>query len=95
MYSEDAIGSTFLAELSGTSRPGHLIGRAPHGQAEVVVRFTARGRVTQDRRRIFEGSGEIYLADESLAVSAQGRYARLPLNEISSIDPETLGWRVY
>ena len=59
------------------------------------VELTARGRVVDPSQRLFEGSGEIYLPDGSVAVAATGRFMRLPLDEISSIDPEALGWRVY
>ena len=59
------------------------------------VELTARGRITRRRRRLFEGSGEIYLPDGSVAVSAEGRFMTLTLEEISQIDPRELGWRVY
>ncbi|MFQ5349507.1 MAG: PaaI family thioesterase [Thermoanaerobaculia bacterium] len=59
------------------------------------VELTARGRVVDPHQRLFEGSGEIYLPDGTVAVSANGRFMRLPLDEISGIDPEELGWRVY
>lgn len=59
------------------------------------VELTARGRITRDRRRLFDGSGEIYLPDGSVAVTATGRYARLALDQIADVDPESLGWRVY
>ena len=59
------------------------------------VELTARGRIGTRRRRLFEGSGEIYLPDGSVAVSATGRFIRLPLDEISGIDPDELGWRIY
>ncbi len=59
------------------------------------VELTARGRVTRNRRRLFEGGGEIYLPDGTIAVSATGRFIRLPLDEISGIEPAALGWRVY
>lgn len=59
------------------------------------VELTARGRVVDRRRRLFEGSGEIYLPDGTIAVAATGRFVRLRLEEISGIDPERLGWRVY
>ncbi len=59
------------------------------------VELTARGRITRERRRVFEGSGEIYLPDGKVAVSATGRYLKMPLETISDIDPEALGWRVY
>ncbi len=57
--------------------------------------LTARGRIVRHRRRLFEGTGEIYLPDGTVAVSAEGRFVSLPLREISQIDPEELGWRVY
>lgn len=73
--------------------------------AELTVRFQkpvpldveleARGRITRDRRRLFEGSGEIYLPDGDVAVTATGRFLKMPLEKISEADPETLGWRVY
>lgn len=59
------------------------------------VELTARGRIVRHRRRLFEGSGEIYLPDGTVAVSAEGRFITLSLQEISQIDPEELGWKVY
>ena len=37
------------------------------------------GRITRDRRRFFEGTGEILLADGSIAVTAEGKYPKQPL----------------
>ena len=59
------------------------------------VELVARGRLIGERRRLFEGTGEIYLPDGSVAVAVKGKFMRLPLEEISGIDPEELGWRVY
>ncbi len=59
------------------------------------IELTARGRIVRHRRRLFDGTGEIYLPDGSVAVSAEGRFVSLSLQEISQIDPEELGWRVY
>lgn len=59
------------------------------------VPLTARGRISRDRSRIFDGTGEIYLPDGSVAVTAEARYFKLSLQQISDIDPEQLGWRVY
>lgn len=59
------------------------------------VELTARGRITERRRRFFFGSGEVYLPDGTVAATATGRYLEMPLDDISDIDPETLGWRVY
>lgn len=66
-----------------------------HQPVPLEVELTARGRITRHRRRLFEGTGEIYLPDGTVAVSAEGRYMTLPLAEISRIDLEALGWRVY
>ena len=59
------------------------------------VELTARGRITREHRRLFDGEGELLLPDGSVAASARARYARLPLEAISELDPESLGWRVY
>ena len=59
------------------------------------VELSARGRVTRDRSRIFEASGEIYLPDGRPAATATGRYLKMPLEKISEDDPSELGWQVY
>ena len=66
-----------------------------HKPVPLDVELSARGRITRVRRRIFEGTGEIYLPDGTAAVTVKGRYLELPLDEISDIDPQTLGWRIY
>jgi acyl-coenzyme A thioesterase PaaI-like protein len=43
----------------------------------------AVGRITRDTRRLFEGSGEILLADGSVAVEATGRYLKMELEAIA------------
>ncbi|MBF4509883.1 MAG: PaaI family thioesterase [Aeromicrobium sp.] len=48
--------------------------------------IVARGRITKDSGRIFEGSGEIRLTDGSVAVEAHGRYLRLPIDRIAEGD---------
>jgi acyl-coenzyme A thioesterase PaaI-like protein len=73
--------------------------------AELTVRFlqpvpldaelTARGRITRQARRIFEGTGELYLPDGVIAVTATGRYWKMPLGEIANLEDRDLGWRVY
>jgi acyl-coenzyme A thioesterase PaaI-like protein len=66
-----------------------------HQPVPLEIELTACGRITHERRRLFEGTGEIYLPDGSVAVSAKARYIKLPLDAISDIDPEEFGWRVY
>ena len=43
----------------------------------------AVGRITKDSSRLFEGTGEIVLADGSVAVEASGKYLRLPIERIA------------
>ncbi len=52
------------------------------------------GRITRDTRRIFEGEGQLLLPDGTVAVSAYGKYIKLPLEQISDFDPEEQEWRV-
>ncbi len=59
------------------------------------VELTARGRITRDLHHIFEGAGELFLPDGTIAATAHGKYVRLKLTDISGMDPEELGWRVY
>ena len=39
-------------------------------------------RITKDSDRMFEGTGEIILADGTVAVEARGKYLRLPIDHI-------------
>jgi len=52
------------------------------------------GRITRDSSRIFEGTGEILLADDTIAVSAQGKYMKMSLNKIADWDTTGDEWRV-
>lgn len=61
--------------------------------AELTVRYLrpvpldaeirALGRITRDTRRLFEGTGEILLADGSVAVEASGKFVKMGLAEIA------------
>ena len=66
-----------------------------HKPVPLDTELTARGRITRVRRRLFEGTGEIYLPDGSAAVTTEAKYVKLHLDAISDLDPEELGWRVY
>ncbi len=46
----------------------------------------AVARITKDSRRIFEGSGEILLADGTVAVEATGKYMKMPIDQIADGD---------
>jgi len=43
----------------------------------------AVARITKDSRRIFEGTGEIILADGTVAVEASGKYLKMPIDKIA------------
>ena len=74
----------------------------------VTVEFTTRykrpipldgeirvvGRVTKDTKRHFEGSGEIVLADGSIAAAGRGRYLKLPIDQIADFDMAAQEWQV-
>jgi hypothetical protein len=53
----------------------------PYGVELKVV-----GRITEDNRRIFRGTGELYLPDGTLAASAEGRYLKRPVGQITDDD---------
>jgi uncharacterized protein (TIGR00369 family) len=46
----------------------------------------AVGRITNDRGRLFEGSGEIVLEDGTVAVEATGKYMRMAIDKIAEGD---------
>jgi acyl-coenzyme A thioesterase PaaI-like protein len=70
--------------------------------AELKVRFRrpvpldepirAVGRITRDTRRLFEGAGEILLADGVVAVEATGRYLKMDLDEIAPAGMSDAEW---
>jgi acyl-coenzyme A thioesterase PaaI-like protein len=72
--------------------------------AELTVRFrkpvplgvelTAVGRITAEKTRLFEGSGEMYLPDGSVAVEASGKFVKMELSRIATFDPEREQWYV-
>ena len=59
------------------------------------VEISARGRVLSHNRRMFTGSGEICLPDGTVAVRAEGKFLKLPLNAISGPEVELPGWQLY
>lgn len=52
------------------------------------------GRITKDTSRLFEGTGEIILADGEVAVTATGKYMKMPIEKIAQFDDEDEDWRV-
>jgi len=59
------------------------------------VELRVVGRITSMGERIFEGTGEIRLPDGEIAVMGQGKYMKLPLSKITSVDFEAEQWEVF
>ena len=51
------------------------------------------GRITNQRSRMFEGTGEILLPDGQVAVEGHGKYIKLPLDQIADFDYEEQDWK--
>ncbi|MDO4536024.1 MAG: PaaI family thioesterase [Clostridium perfringens] len=52
----------------------------------------AIGRITRNTRKIFEGEGEIILENGDIAVTAAGKYIKMPIEKISGEDLEDDEW---
>ncbi len=52
------------------------------------------GRITKDSKRLFEGSGEILLANGDIAVTACGKYIKMPIDKIADFDEQNEEWKV-
>lgn len=59
--------------------------------------FTVRARVDNDRGKLAQVSGEVVLADGSVAVEASATLVNIPQDQIEAmlVQPEALGWQVY
>ncbi len=72
--------------------------------AELTVRFrqpvpldvelTAAGRIISEKNRLFEGEGELYLPDGSVAAEAAGKFVKLDMQKLGLFDPEQEQWYV-
>lgn len=54
----------------------------------------AVGRITKDSKRLFEGTGEILLNNGEIAVSANAKYLKMPLDKIADFNEEDEEWKV-
>lgn len=52
------------------------------------------GRINADKGRLFEGSGELYLPDGSVAVEAHGKYMKRRIDQITDSDFTETSWVV-
>jgi acyl-coenzyme A thioesterase PaaI-like protein len=58
------------------------------------VELTAVGRITEEARRVFDGTGELYLPDGTVAAEATGKFVKMELNRLSAFDPTREDWRI-
>jgi uncharacterized protein (TIGR00369 family) len=58
------------------------------------VELTVLGRITNEGSRLFEGTGELYLPDGTVAVEAAGKYVKLDIAKIADFDAEQEEWYV-
>ena len=58
------------------------------------VELRVVGRITEQNKRFFFGSGELLLPDGSVAVKATGKYMKLSLDKITDFDHEEQEWIV-
>lgn len=56
--------------------------------------LTAIGRITADKSRVFEGTGELYLPDGTVAASCEGKYIKMDIAKIADFDKEREEWYV-
>lgn len=52
-----------------------------------------RGRITKDSSRLFEGTGEILLPNGDIAVTAWGKYMKMPIEKIADFNKDE-EWQV-
>lgn len=52
------------------------------------------GRITNISGRMFEGTGELILKSGEVAVTAEGKYIRMPLEKITGPEISELDWKV-
>jgi uncharacterized protein (TIGR00369 family) len=51
-------------------------------------------RITKDSSRFFEGTGELKLTTGEVAVTAEGKYLKLPIEKISDFNAEEAEWKI-
>ena len=72
--------------------------------AELTIRYRqpvpleteleAVGRITAERSRLFEASGEVLLPDGTVAVEASGKFVKLLPEVLAEFDPAAEEWQV-
>jgi uncharacterized protein (TIGR00369 family) len=58
------------------------------------VPLTIVGRITADKSRIFEGTGELLLPDGTVAAHSEGKYVKMDISKIADFDYQREEWYV-
>ncbi len=58
------------------------------------VPLTVVGRITSNRSRVFEGTGELLLPDGSAAADCVGKYIKMDITKIADFDYDREEWYV-
>jgi len=56
--------------------------------------LTAVGRITVEKSRMFEGTGELLLPDGGVAVQCAGKYLKMDITKIADFDEKREEWYV-
>lgn len=56
--------------------------------------LTAVGRITSEKSRLFEGTGEVYLPDGSIAADCVGKYIKMDITKIADFNYDREEWYV-
>jgi uncharacterized protein (TIGR00369 family) len=96
--------STILDEAIGRAIMMHSKGDVWGVTVDLQIRFKKPaplneelrvvGRITKDSSRFFEGTGELLLADGTVAAEGYGKYLKAPLEKIADFDVEAQEWSV-
>ena len=96
--------STILDETIGRAIMMHSVDEVWGVTVDLQIRFKKPvpldkelkvvGRITKDGTRFFEGSGELLLADGTVAAEGHGRYLKAPLEKIADFDTDLLEWEI-
>ena len=58
------------------------------------VELQAIGRITAERSRLFEATGEVMLPDGTVAVEASGKFVKLLPDTLAEFDPAAEEWQI-
>ena len=91
---DETIGRAILMRQEGIWGVTVELNTKYHKPIPLSEELRVIGRITKDTKRIFEGTGEILLNNGDIAVSAYGKYIKMPIQQIFDFDEQNEEWRV-